>query len=153
MNSRRHAGFTMIELLVVIVIVVIATTVASLALRDPAATQLDEEGVRLAALLEAARADARASGLAVSWVPRPAQEGGQGFQFVGLPPAVDIATNWQASGVRAEVIGPAPAIVLGPEPMIGAQRILLRLEDRQIEIATDGLGPFAVVDGTNPAPP
>jgi general secretion pathway protein H len=145
----RHSGFTMIELLVVIVIFAIAAAVTSLALRDPAATHLDEEAARLTALLEAARADARAAGIAVSWVPEPAREGGAGFQFIGLPAATELATNWLSSGVHAEVVG-ARVVTLGPEPMIGAQRIVLRLDDRQLEIATDGLGPFAIVDPTGP---
>lgn len=151
--KRRSAGFTMVELLVVIVIVVVATTVTSLALRDPSATKLDEEAVRLAALLEAARADARASGLSVSWIPHAAHEGDQGFQFIGLPPATELANNWLNGGVQAGVVGGAPQIVLGPEPMIGPQRIVLRLEDRQVEVATDGLGPFAVVEGDAAAGP
>ncbi|MBS0447288.1 MAG: prepilin-type N-terminal cleavage/methylation domain-containing protein [Proteobacteria bacterium] len=136
-------GFTMIELLVVVVIFAIGAAVTSLALRDPAATHLDEEAVRLAAILEAARADARAAGLQVLWMPAPA--GGDGFQFVGLPPATTPPTNWLSEGVHAEVVG-ARSVVLGPEPMIGPQRIVLRLDDRQVVIATDGLGPFAIVD-------
>ena len=51
----RLAGFTLIELLVVLVMIVIASSVASLAMRDPAATRLEHEAARLVALLEAAR--------------------------------------------------------------------------------------------------
>ena len=47
---------------------------------------------------------------------------------------------------RAEVIG-AKSVQLGPEPLIGAQRIVLRLDDRRLVLATDGLGPFAVERG------
>ena len=49
--SRRRNGFTLIELLVVLVIIAIASAVASLALRDPAATRLEQEASRLSALL------------------------------------------------------------------------------------------------------
>ena len=38
----------------------------------------------------------------------------------------------------------ARAVVLGPEPLIGAQRIVLRLRDQRLTLATDGLGPFVV---------
>ena len=38
----------------------------------------------------------------------------------------------------------ARAVVLGPEPLIGAQRIVLRLDDQRLTLATDGLGPFVV---------
>jgi general secretion pathway protein H len=48
--------------------------------------------------------------------------------------------------VRAEVVG-GTSVQLGPEPLIGAQRIVLRLADRRLVLATDGLGPFAVERG------
>jgi general secretion pathway protein H len=35
-------------------------------------------------------------------------------------------------------------VVLGPEPLIGAQRITLSLEDRRVTLATDGIGPFTL---------
>ena len=38
----------------------------------------------------------------------------------------------------------ARALVLGPEPLIGAQTIVLRLDDQRVTLATDGLGPFVV---------
>ncbi|MEQ1808012.1 MAG: prepilin-type N-terminal cleavage/methylation domain-containing protein, partial [Burkholderiaceae bacterium] len=68
--THRARGFTLIELLIVVVLIAVASAVASLALRDPAATQLEHEAARLAALFEAARAEARASGIAVIWEPR-----------------------------------------------------------------------------------
>jgi general secretion pathway protein H len=37
--------------------------------------------------------------------------------------------------------------VLGPEPVIGAQSLVLRLEDKQIIVGTDGLSPFEVLSG------
>ena len=46
--------------------------------------------------------------------------------------------------MTAEIVG-APALVLGPEPIIGAQRLMLRLDEQRLTLATDGLGPFAVV--------
>jgi general secretion pathway protein H len=143
--KARTAGFTLIELMVVVALIAIASAVASLALRDPSATRLDREGARLVALLEAARTEARASGLAASWEPHAAQEGESGFRFVGLPPSDNLPTAWLVPGVTAEVLG-ARAVLLGPEPMIGAQRIILHLEDQSLTVATDGLGPFMVVD-------
>ena len=144
MQPRRPVpGFTLIEVLIVIVLVAVASAVASLALRDPASTRLEHEGARLVALLEAARTEARASGLPASWEPRPEQVGAEGFRFVGLPTTTGLPSNWLNHGVVAEVIG-ARAVVLGPEPLIGAQRILLRLDDQRLQLETDGLGPFVV---------
>ena len=146
----RAAGFTLIELMVVVALIAIASAVASLALHDPAATRLDHEGARLVALLEAARSEARAAGLSASWEPRAEREGARGFRFVGMPASSELPSNWLTEGVTAEVPG-ARSVLLGPEPMIGAQRIVLHLEEQTLTLATDGLGPFVVVD--NEAPP
>ncbi|NBX96765.1 MAG: type II secretion system protein GspH, partial [Betaproteobacteria bacterium] len=40
----------------------------------------------------------------------------------------------------------APRLVLGPEPLIPAQRLRLRLGEQQLVLATDGLGAFRVED-------
>ena len=150
--KTRRAGFTLIELLVVLVLVAIASSVASLALRDPSATRLEQEASRLVALLEAARTEARSSGMAGRWEPRTAQIGEEGFRFVGFSPESELPGRWLGEGVSAEVVG-ARAVVLGPEPLIGAQRIVLRLGEQQLTLATDGLGPFAVVtDGVQATP-
>lgn len=141
----RRAGFTLIELMVVVALIAIASAVVSLSIRDPATTQLDREGARLIALLEAARTEARSVGLAARWEPTAAQEGAEGFQFIGLPPLSGLPDHWLAAGVTAEVTG-ARAVVLGPEPLIGAQQIVLHLDDRTLTLATDGLGPFVIVD-------
>jgi general secretion pathway protein H len=129
--------------MVVIALIAVATAVASLALRDPASTALEREAARLAALLESARAEARASGVAAWWEPRTLDNGQAVFQFVGLPAAMDLPGTWLEAGTSAEVVG-TRRVVLGPEPLIGAQRILLRLGDRRLVLATDGIGPFAV---------
>jgi general secretion pathway protein I len=85
-------GFTMIELLMVIAILAIAVSLVTLALPDGEASRLEEEGVRLGALLEMARAEARVSGATVRWLPRrddqPATDADGvplQFRFVGLP--------------------------------------------------------------------
>ena len=57
-HSGTQRGFTLLELLVVVSLVALATAGVSLALPDPAATQLEREAQRLTALLEAGRAQA-----------------------------------------------------------------------------------------------
>ncbi len=141
-NAARPRGFTLIELMVVIALIAIASAMASLAMRDPTATRLEHEGARLVALLEAARTEARAAGLTASWAPTTTEAG---FRFVGMPESSKLPGAWLTEGVTAEVIG-ARAVVLGPEPLIGAQRIVLRLDTQRLTLATDGLGPFVVVD-------
>jgi general secretion pathway protein H len=140
-------GFTMIELLVVVALIAIASGLVTFALRDPAASQLEQEAARLTALLEAARAEARASGLQVWWEPGAAGNPQRDFRFLGLPASSQLPSRWLTPGVAADVVG-ARAVMLGPEPIIGAQRILLRLDDRRLTLATDGLGPFSVAVDT-----
>lgn len=145
----RRRGFTLVELLVVLVLIGIAVSVAALALRDPSAARLEQEGARLVALLEAGRAEARALGLPVRF-ELGSSEPGQGFRFVGLPPELKLPQHWLNEEVHAE-IPDARALVLGPEPLIGPQRIVLMLGERQLVLATDGLAPFSVVGDMAPA--
>ena len=145
--KTRAPGFTLIELMAVIAIIAIASAVTALALRDPAATRLEHEAARLVALLEAARTEARGAGLSASWQPLVAENGASSFRFVGMPPSEESQTQWLTSGVTADIPG-ARAILLGPEPLIGAQRSVLRLDQQTLTLSTDGLGPFVVDPGT-----
>ena len=148
-NSRGNAGFTLIEVIVVMALVAIGTALVSLALRDGTQNRLDEEGARLSALLESARAEARASGIAVSWAPAEKDASGSPdgaqFRFSGLPKSAGLPTRWLVDGVSAEIVG-ARALVLGPEPVLPAQRVVLHLDDRRLVLASDGLAPFAPAD-------
>lgn len=136
-SATAPRGFTLLELLVVIAIMALATAGVSLALRDSGATELQREGERLAALLDTARAQSRASGAAVRW-----RADAQGFHFEGLP-GNKLPDHWlsDATGVS----GPAE-LWLGPEPIIGAQQVVLVNQDhpgRAVRVATDGLRPFS----------
>ena len=146
-GARRVRGFTLIELMIVVALAALASALVVMAIRDPAATRLEHEAARLAALLESARAESRASGLPVRWVPgrsADAPADAPDFRFVGLPRTIRLPERWLEPAIRAEVAGSASAL-LGPEPLIGAQRIALHLADRRIDLVTDGLGPFTVV--------
>jgi general secretion pathway protein H len=137
--TSRPRGFTLLELMVVISIMAIAAAGVSLSLRDSGQAQLEREAERLAALLESARAQARANGVPVRWRPMP-----QGFRFEGLPASVQLPSQWLQPGVQAQ---PATPLVLGPEPLIPPQSVMLTLRDSTsppLRVATDGLRPFAV---------
>lgn len=130
-------GFTLLELLVVIALIAIVTAGASLALRDSADSALERDAQRLAALLETARAQARASELIVLWRTQPG-----GFVFEGLP-APGLPRQWLAPTTQAS----AAPVLLGPEPLIAPQAIALSSTtrpDRRLWVVSDGLRPFAV---------
>lgn len=154
-RSRRRAcgpcGFTLVELLVVLFIVSLAVSTVALALRDSEADRLQREAERLSLLLESARVEARSSGLAVTW--QPLDDDGTraaGFRFQGLPAALTPPQHWLASGTTARVIG-AAVLVLGPEAVIGPQRLELSRNGQRLVLASDGIGPFEPVGGESPA--
>jgi general secretion pathway protein H len=142
---RAAAGFTLLELMIVVLIVAVATGMTALSLRDRSQSKLEEEGARLSALLESARTQSRIVGTEVRWQPLTTG----GFQFLGLPElaARELPSRWLDSETHATIVG-APQLQLGPEPLLPAQRVVLQLGERQIAVGTDGLSPFQIVDGT-----
>jgi general secretion pathway protein H len=144
---RGQRGFTLIELLVVVALIAITSATISLALRDPAEMQLQREAQRLVALLETARAESRASGLAVRWIPKGLKSGDD-FRFDGLPRTIQLPTRWLGDPVAATVENATatnPGLILGPEPVIPAQRLLLVLGSQRLVLGTDGLAAFDIV--------
>lgn len=136
--ATRSAGFTLIELMVVVALIAVATAGAVLSLRDSASVALERDAQRLAAMLESARAQARASDAAVVW---HAEDGG--FVIRGLP-RPERPQPWLSPDTRSR--SPAP-VVLGPEALIPPQGIELYSATQAAQrlwVATDGLRPFAV---------
>ena len=172
---QRQRGLTLLELLVVLSIIGLAMAGVSLSLRDSSQTQIEREAQRLVAVLEAARAQSRTSGVALVWQPtsegfaiRPALS--SGITHSGTPnntPATHHAVSpiaarterWLATGTVAAVTTaaspnntptPANLVVLGPEPILPPARIMLSVAVANqpattLRIGTDGLQPFRVV--------
>ena len=127
--------------LIVVAIIAIGTASVGLALRDSGQTALETEAQALAAMLETARAQSRASGVPVRWRTVPGGFAWDGLDNTGPEP---LPTHWTNSGLQAHSETP---VLLGPEPLIPAQSIRLWREDQpqfSTTIATDGVRPFSV---------
>jgi general secretion pathway protein H len=138
LRPRRSAGFTVLELLIVVAIVAMASAGVTLSLRDGTEVQLAREAERLVALLESARARSQVSGVPVQW-----QLDADGFRFDGLDQS-QLPKQWLDPDTSASL---GATLLLGPEPIIGAQALTLQSRSqpgRSVRIATDGLRPFAV---------
>ena len=145
-RPRRSAGFTLLELLVVLAIVAMASAGVGFALRDTADSTLQREAQRLAALFDAARAQSRANGVPVRWRALPG-----GFRFEGALPG-SLPERWLSPDT---VVAAQASVLLGPDPIIGAQALVLRttaLPQLALRIATDGVRPFAVETVQNAQP-
>jgi general secretion pathway protein H len=147
-SKPGQRGFTLLELMVVVAIVALATALVTLALPDNNSRALTRDADRLAALLEAARAQSRAAGVPVTWHPTAS-----GFAFDGLPASNDSGgapwpDHWVDPNTQAALLTPGSApLVLGPDPVIGPQAVLLYQMGNsafRLRVATDGLRPFTV---------
>ncbi len=138
------SGFTLLELLVVLSIMAIGSAGVVLMLRNSPEQALAEDAQRLVAWLETARAQSRVRGERVLCYTTA-----QGFYFTGLSGNA-LSRNlhpWGFARTRTDMPANVP-LVLGPEPMIGPQRITLYLQDAPGStrvVATDGLRDFGVL--------
>jgi general secretion pathway protein H len=161
---QRQHGLTLLELLVVLAIIGFSVAGVSLSLRDSNQTQLEREAQRLVAVLEAARAQSRTSGVALIWQPtaegfviRPAIAPNQALSNSASPIATRTET-WLTTGTQAAISTATNnttrtnLVVLGPEPILAPARITLSVATSNsakpfptLSIGTDGLRPFQVV--------
>lgn len=137
--SPKAAGFTLLELLVVLAIIAVASGAVVLSLRDSPQTRLQAEAERVIAVLEATRADARASNTAMRW-----RADDTGFQVHTLPandpPVHNMA--WLHKGTQA-----SPAdVLISADPVQARLRLTLRHDSgARLTLGTDGAAAFKVL--------
>jgi general secretion pathway protein H len=147
-RSRLSGGFTLLELLVVVGLMALASAGVGLAMSSFDGRPLEQEAQRLAAHLDAARAQAYLQGEPVRW--RPDAEGYWlgGQRHLWQNPGV-VATRLGGEDSQDQPLG----LSLPPEPIMAATRIALVLNDQRLELHTDGLGPFAWTNGAHTGKP
>ena len=141
MAVKKQTGFTLLELLVVIAVIALGTAGVALAMRDSAQTSLEREALRLSALLDAARSQSRASGVAVTWEVAQDAQNQPAMRWRGLRSKDPLPTAWLDAQTQVVVNRP---LVLGPDPVIAPQRVRLTLGAESRDVATDGVGAFRV---------
>lgn len=146
-SDLKERGFTLMELMVVVAIIAIASAGVMMAIPDASATALEREALRLSALLDSARAQSRASGLAITWKPTDG-----GFEFEGAAKIKNSTTGEMEDLVKypktwlniETTVDASSRLALGPEPVIAQQELVLRHADRSLTLSTDGIRPFAI---------
>jgi len=150
-GSPQQRGFTLIELMVVVMVIALASGMVVFSMRDTQGIALERDAQRLAAMLEYGRAQSRMQGTPVRW--RATQDG---FAIEGLnkpmPPQPWLSEDTMVFDVlphtSAVPPGTTQALDLGPEPVLGPQTVLIASRQQpqtRVQIATDGVRPFAIV--------
>lgn len=132
----RQGGFTLLELMVVVTITAMLCAGVVMALPSSEERALHRDAERLAAWLEVARAQSRSRG---TLVVAQVEEGQARIEGASIESVV--ALVWQSPAVHAQPV----RVVLGPEPVIAPQQVMLRAAGvPPVLVATSGVQPFAV---------
>jgi general secretion pathway protein H len=136
MRAARRAGFTLIELLVAMCIIAVLSAMLVFVAEPGDATLARKEARRLAALLELALAETRASGHSIAWSPvaggytfwRKADDG-EWVSFADDSPfgrrSLPGGTSLREVLVDALPLAPGERVVLSPYGLSGAIRATL----------------------------
>lgn len=145
-RQASAAGFTLIEILVVVLVIGILATTLTVTLVSTQGRDLVHEAERLAAALREAGMRARAEGVSYEW--RPVDDG-----YVVKPrDAADSRppTYTLAPGVRIVATrsggNSVEAIVMPARTLAGAASITLQSETEEVDVVSDGLNRYTVSD-------
>jgi general secretion pathway protein H len=152
-GRSSNAGWTLLELMVVLAIFAIAVGSVQLSMPNPAQLAVERDAKRLAAKLQTERITARAQGQRRYWL---AQE--QGFAWAvsnGLASGLQIDKKepWEGAETRLAAGYEQSQLRLGPDPVLPAQHVLLTTTGGAFStnlwwVGTDGISPFTA----RPAP-
>ena len=155
-----ESGFTLIEVMVaVLIIAVLSSTLVILAMPDEGAIA-DREARRLAALLELALAEARASGQSIAWSP---ERGGYSFwqraedgewvcfpdSSVYRPRSLEGQTELREVFVDANALPQGGRVTLSPHGAGGQIEATIAGGDSQITIRSNVLGRISLHRNAN----
>ncbi|WP_442793653.1 GspH/FimT family pseudopilin [Paraburkholderia sp. ZP32-5] len=152
-HGRRQAGFTLLEMMVVMLIVGLLVAVVSLAPARNRRTDLSEEAQRLASLLESAGDEAEVRSVPIAWQPvdggyRFYQQadngawtplGGDVFRaHQWAVDVTDVSIRYQGSDKEAK------RVVFGDESIDVPVRITLVSGGVRLQVVGTGIGNFVV---------
>jgi general secretion pathway protein H len=142
-----NAGWTLLELMVVLAIFAIAVGSVQLAMPSPTQMAVERDAKRLAAKLQAERITARAQGQTRYWL---AQE--QGFAWALRSRSasgwqIDKKEPWEGAQTRLAPGYEKAQLRLGPDPVLPPQHVLLTAAGDfstgpKWWVGTDGISPF-----------
>ena len=138
----RSAGFTLLELLVVVAIIGIAAVTVTLSVASREGRLVEEETTRLGALFRLAQDEARITGRTLVW---EADRGGYRFRAADGEPLPDAgdgvlrARPWPFEVTQVE----AAPIVFGREPLLTPATLRIATPKRELVLALDAFGNLA----------
>jgi general secretion pathway protein H len=138
---KKSRGFTLLELLVVIAVIALGTAGVAMAMRDSSQTMVEREATRLAALLDAGRAQSRATGSLVTWETVQGDQRQPVMRWSGLKHKEPLPTTWLDAQTQVRT---KARWVLGPDPVIAPQTIELKIGTEIRRVVSDGIGAFTV---------
>ena len=150
-RNFKHAGFTLLELLVVLAIIGVMTSLVAISVSAPSTRTLKSEGEKLAARLNAAQAQLAAGATPLRLIATP-----EGYAFEQMARATDGAANTQWERLADDdVLKPRSLPVdaklnldkpmgLSREPVANAANLRLTQGDIAVTLATAGVGGWAV---------
>jgi len=142
----RSAGFTLLELLVVVAIIGIAALTVTLSVGSREGRLVDEETARLGALFRLAQDEARVTGRTLVW---EADLGGYRFRAADGEPLADAAGDGmlraRAWPFEVTQVDAAP-IVFGREPLLTPDTLHIATPRGELVLALDAFGNLTQVE-------